>query len=279
MRNIFKIDLYLLLQQVSLLFAGGMVGVLVTEGITGWGLSSTKTVIFVLLIVISILIGLGYGIWLLWPWKQFNKNRGSIAIYAPYEVNESSASWVNIGLEEITSCLIKKGYVVKRTRRLFGSIFYPIIINPYGGAYPEHDLENFSEFKQILSYVDGGGIYVNIADIPFYFARTKSQHRLLDTTPLATPFDPIRSFLQSLLSIYLRVQIRGTDPPNPDRIFELGGNMMDLYGDDELVAKIGGSPFVVLPYGKGHFVFSTTQINKGDEKQLIKIIKEAKKLA
>jgi len=44
MRNIFKIDLYLLLQQVSLLFAGGMVDVLVTEGITGWALSGSVAI-------------------------------------------------------------------------------------------------------------------------------------------------------------------------------------------------------------------------------------------
>ena len=49
--------------------------------------------------------------------------------------------------------------------------------------------------------------------------------------------------------------------------------------DDKLVTKIGGSPFIALPYGKGHFVFSTIQINKGDDKLLVKIIKEAKRLA
>ena len=60
---------------------------------------------------------------------------------------------------------------------------YATIINPYGGVYPELDLKNFESMNKILSYVSEGGLFVNVADIPCYYAYNPLLKRRLDTTP------------------------------------------------------------------------------------------------
>jgi len=47
---------------------------------------------------------------------------------------------------------------------------YLIIINPYGSVYPEVDIKELAVWKSILNYVLHGGKFVNVADIPFYYA-------------------------------------------------------------------------------------------------------------
>ena len=46
---------------------------------------------------------------------------------------------------------------------------YLIIINPYGSVYPEINIENLTVMRLILHFVHNGGIFVNVADIPFFF--------------------------------------------------------------------------------------------------------------
>lgn len=47
---------------------------------------------------------------------------------------------------------------------------YVIIINPYGSVYPEVDIKELTVWKSVLHYVLHGGRFVNVADIPFYWA-------------------------------------------------------------------------------------------------------------
>ncbi|QXJ27147.1 Beta-galactosidase/Glycosyltransferase [Saccharolobus shibatae B12] len=46
---------------------------------------------------------------------------------------------------------------------------FEIIINPYGGSYPEEDPINLSSLNKILEYIENGGIFVNISDVPFFW--------------------------------------------------------------------------------------------------------------
>jgi len=55
-----------------------------------------------------------------------------------------------------------------RTRWLLDR--YNIILNPYGSSYPEIDIKELTIWKSILHYVLNGGTFVNVADIPFYWA-------------------------------------------------------------------------------------------------------------
>jgi len=47
---------------------------------------------------------------------------------------------------------------------------YLVIVNPYGSVYPEVDIKELTIWKSILYYVLHGGRFVNVADIPFYWA-------------------------------------------------------------------------------------------------------------
>lgn len=56
-----------------------------------------------------------------------------------------------------------------------------VVINPYGGVYPEYDLKNSATLNKIFSYVKEGGIFVNVADIPGYWAYHPLLNRKLET--------------------------------------------------------------------------------------------------
>lgn len=60
---------------------------------------------------------------------------------------------------------------------------YIAILNPYGGVYPECDFEKFRTLNKIFNYVNEKGIFVNVADIPGYWAYNQLLKRRLDTTP------------------------------------------------------------------------------------------------
>lgn len=60
---------------------------------------------------------------------------------------------------------------------------YIIILNPYGGVYPERNLKNFETLNKIFNYVNEGGIFVNVADVPGYWVYNPLLKRMLDATP------------------------------------------------------------------------------------------------
>jgi len=47
---------------------------------------------------------------------------------------------------------------------------YPMIINPFGEAYPEKDVEKRPMFNRIKDYVWGGGIFVTAGGFAFFYA-------------------------------------------------------------------------------------------------------------
>lgn len=60
---------------------------------------------------------------------------------------------------------------------------YIIILNPYGGVYPERNLKNFETLNKIFNYVNEGGVFVNVADVPGYWVYNPLLKRMLDATP------------------------------------------------------------------------------------------------
>jgi len=57
---------------------------------------------------------------------------------------------------------------------------YVALVNPYGGVYPEEDLKEFATLSKITRFVQEGGLFVNIADVPSYWAYNPHMHRKLD---------------------------------------------------------------------------------------------------
>lgn len=46
---------------------------------------------------------------------------------------------------------------------------YQVVVNPFGEAYPEEDTYSYKSFEKICDYVFSGGIFVNVAGIPFWY--------------------------------------------------------------------------------------------------------------
>ena len=44
-----------------------------------------------------------------------------------------------------------------------------IVLNPFGEVYPEQDFVSSTTISRIREYVTGGGVYVNVAGIPFWY--------------------------------------------------------------------------------------------------------------
>jgi hypothetical protein len=84
---------------------------------------------------------------------------------------------------QLASDSVGRGLEVKciRSSGCFDS--YCAIVNPYGANYPETSFDGFPVYGKILEYVRRGGLFVNVADVPTYFAYNPRLKRMLDRTP------------------------------------------------------------------------------------------------
>jgi len=58
---------------------------------------------------------------------------------------------------------------------------YTVIVNPYGSVYPELDVKELMIWSRIRDYVFHGGMFVSVADIPFYYAYDPRRNIRYDT--------------------------------------------------------------------------------------------------
>jgi hypothetical protein len=282
MKNI----IYKHFKEVAILLAGALLGV----AFTPYGNEISRH-FWLVVIAILLLIFIGIGgiefVCTTWIWlhRKFNNSRKRICIYAPYEIDSDTSSWIDLSLqqleqtlkiEQIKYCIIKSEKSIEE---------FPITINPYGGVYPESNISIFQSLENIFDYVKRGGIYINIADIPFYYAYDSSLHRRVDTTPLAGDFSQVRSFLQTLLTRKLHCFVYGLiNGPNFNkgitRIISLSPSTKNFFYEEITIdgSKEKFSPFLAIPYGIGFFIFSTLQIKQDNKSMVIDIIHKAKNL-
>lgn len=73
---------------------------------------------------------------------------------------------------------------------------FTAIVNPFGGTYPESSFDGYPVYKKLLTFVRRGGMFVNVADLPTYFAHNPLLGRNIDRTPAAYTFSgtPLRFF-------------------------------------------------------------------------------------
>lgn len=262
--------LYQITKKVSLLLAGALLGIT-------FSLYRNELSQYVLCIIGAIFVlvlygfGLFEGIFKVWVLiiREINDRRKKIFIYAPYEIDDSNSSWINVYLAQLKKELDTKciKYSIKKKEISFSK--YPIVINPYGGAYPEKNASTLQSFNNIFEYVRNGGKYLNIADIPFYYAFDESLKRRIDTTPLAGDYSLDRSFFHTLLTKKLHCFVyglsNGEDFDNRiTRIISLTEKTKNFFYKRIIIDNndLGYSPSLAIPYGKGYFVFSTRQLNE-----------------
>lgn len=99
----------------------------------------------------------------IWAWSDFSPDiwKNALETYA-----KSQNVPLNVELIDVN--------------KSFGT--YTAILNPYGGVYPEQDLKNMTTLEKIICYVREGALFVNIADIPAYWAYNSDLKRKVDTT-------------------------------------------------------------------------------------------------
>jgi hypothetical protein len=209
--------------------------------------------------------------------KSFNRKSRKIAIYAPFENKIGvNSTWIgDLEIREFSDLLQSKGIRNKRVTK--ESVFdrFPIVINPYGGVYPEEDLSTLASLDRVFDFVRKGGIYINIADIPFYYAYEKMLNRRVDTTPLSGIISAYRSFDATLLTSKLHCLVRGLDEDSKEkRLIQVPSSEYNLL--EEKRENEDYSPVVKIPYGKGYFIFSTLQLNRENlQENIIRVVKAA----
>jgi hypothetical protein len=100
------------------------------------------------------------------PWSEYGH------VWSRMEPKEWSSRINNIINEGQIDTKAKLIEITKPWTRWFLDR-YSIILNPYGPKYPETDIENLTIMKSILHCVENGGMFVNVADIPFFFPYDK----------------------------------------------------------------------------------------------------------
>jgi len=97
-------------------------------------------------------------------------------LYATY-TDLSPEDWQEKILHEARESGVKvKVCPITTKKNLHG---YMLVLNPYGGAYPERNLQTFATLDKIFEYVAKGGLFVNVADVPgFYADPPRGDHRL-----------------------------------------------------------------------------------------------------
>lgn len=68
---------------------------------------------------------------------------------------------------------------------------YNVILNPYGSVYPEVNIKASPVLNTILDYVLNGGLFVNVADIPFYWAYDPQREVLYDVVKYTHQYVPL----------------------------------------------------------------------------------------
>jgi len=104
-------------------------------------------------------------------WDQ--NNPGKVATYTTIGPQQ----WQKAIRQSLERCGLDVAVELLSVQSKLGFHKYLLVLNPYGGVYPEHDLEQHSTFSAILEYTRAGGIFANVGDVPFFWAYSPSERR------------------------------------------------------------------------------------------------------
>ena len=176
---------------------------------------------------------------------------------------------------------------------------YVTVLNPYGGVYPEADLKNLSTLNKIRNFVKEGGIFVNVADIPSYYAYDLNLKRRFDTTPSSFSIKKnqiivYRPFIETPLMKELGLTVLNVDAfPQPQdltpfseskvnviskRVAFVESNLKPCIPTNSVLTQLGKkvhtSALFTVRYGEGDFIISLIWISdKPHDKEAKKAIK------
>jgi hypothetical protein len=170
---------------------------------------------------------------------------------------------------------------------------YIMVLNPYGGVYPEYDLETDATFTKVLRYVKAGGVFINVADVPGFWAypleETKRRRHVGNIEPVRSEDVSFPTEFHTPLLDRLGVPMYGgesiewkTEFKEPfsaelegkltvkanlaaQTKWETGTGPETIVTPVEKLKKVGNSefngcettPMFMVDYGRGKFVIST----------------------
>jgi len=155
---------------------------------------------------------------------------------------------------------------------------YAAIINPYGGVYPEKDIKQLTSLNKIISYVRNGGYFLNVADIPSYWAYSLDLKRKIDNTnPIYDPttLQPLRPFSETPLIKTLGLSVINLDinpkQNNFNQLYTIYSKRASFFVRNMnpliptsfigLTAQYEISSLFSIDFGEGAFIFSLIWIN------------------
>ena len=112
----------------------------------------------------------------IWAWSRMNPDEWRRRI-----TKDAQQSKIKVRVKRVR---IKRSWV----RFFFDR--YNVILNPYGSVYPEVNIKSFPVLNTILDYVLNGGLFVNVADIPFYWAYDPQREVLYDLVRYSHQYVP-----------------------------------------------------------------------------------------
>jgi len=228
---------------------------------------------------------------------------------------ENICTWTNISTEEWINKIkninkqIEKKVNIEKVKLTTSIIKYNYIINPYGGVYPESDTVKKIGLEIIMDYVSGGGIFVNIADIPGYWMYNPELKIKIDATPTIygtlqqnnelklipvkpfqkTPFMEILSLniinvsnsnmKLTICNFYEKIFIKEEiEKYQLDRLVIIEKNIQPIISFIDKKDNKEYSPLFFVPYGKGKYLFSLFLLKSNENiditNKIIKIINE-----
>jgi hypothetical protein len=174
---------------------------------------------------------------------------------------------------------------------------YIMVLNPYGGVYPEYDVEHNGTLTKILDYVRAGGVFVNVADVPCFWAypllERKRRRRIgwgISRPDLEKGVDQLRTPLVDRLG----VPVYGYNEPKWPLVFEKAYDiklescptvlldrvmqaewktgtgfepLVDAVICPRKVGRLSVTPFCRVDFGEGEFLISTLLL-RGLEPQI-----------
>jgi hypothetical protein len=159
---------------------------------------------------------------------------------------------------------------------------YVAIVNPFGATYPESSFDRYPMYNTLLQFIRRGGLFVNVADLPTYFAFNPLLGRSIDRTPAVytTAGGERRFFTRVPLLEELAVRVwncEGLGPPivsfrlNPNfascgppqlslvatrLALTAPGDNLDPVLDPETVGDQLSTPLCMCKYGDGQVLAS-----------------------
>ncbi len=158
---------------------------------------------------------------------------------------------------------------------------FHVILNPYGGVFPEENTATLPTLERIFTYAANGGLVINVADLPAYYVFDSKLGTRVDATPLVFTSDMSAGRPFALTPLLQRLALKAQnfescdttnwtcfgcsklDVPDtvasalkPTRTVLIEKNVIPIITLQPPDSNVAFTPLFSVPFGKGGFLFS-----------------------